>query len=65
MNVYGTPPPNSKGTSAKAKERMTKPQLQQRNKELEAKVEALEKELDECTAEMHKFAAEVSAHHIV
>ena len=61
--MYGLSP-CGKGRSA-AQKRCTKPQLQQRNIELEAKVESLQKELDECTALMHQSRAEVSAHHIV
>lgn len=63
--MYGLSPWGKPAGRSAAQKRCTKPQLQQRNIELEAKVESLQKELDECTALMHQSRAEVSAHHIV
>ena len=49
--IYGHPWGKPAGRSP-AQKRCTKPQLQQRNIELEAKVKSLQKELDECTSLM-------------
>ena len=56
------------GRSAAGWKKCTKAQLQQKNLELEAKVEKLQRELDECTSFMLQLKSDVhkvSAHHIV
>ena len=57
-DIYGDPLPGRQ-------KRSTKAQLLQRNIDLEAKVESLQRELVECKALMNQSRAEVSAHHIV